>query len=279
MTDPYIPEAHGVAVILQYNWALWWMGRLVVCDPLVFNGPDELLAVVQEHAVMDDGHIGLLGQLAAIPSGGFKNDVVALPDPWGLGGITQGRELAVHCPDLSVGIGLVLEGVENLHLILAVNDNAGVPTALAVADRLPGGGKLEVELEIAELFLGLDGAGFWRHLHVAVFNLPSDRFAGLLVLELGEVGAVEQDNGIGGRGCAVAEGFTCCDNLGSRTVVIMDTPFAVRQEGCVSVAGDVLLFSGLREGSGGEDCAEEEGLDYFHDWVCGICETKVLGQA
>ena len=57
----------------------------------MFHGPNELLAVVKEHPVMNDRNIGLLGQLATIPSGGFKNDVVALPNPGSLGGITQAQ--------------------------------------------------------------------------------------------------------------------------------------------------------------------------------------------
>ena len=55
-------------MVLEDDGTFGRVGRLVIADLLVFHGADELFAVMQEDAVVDDGHVGLLGQLFSIDS-------------------------------------------------------------------------------------------------------------------------------------------------------------------------------------------------------------------
>ena len=59
----------------------------------------------------------------------------------------------------------------------------------------------------------------------------------------------------------MAEVFAWSDDLGAGTVIIMNTPLAVRKNRGVCVASDVLFFSGLREGCCGNRADGEEVAD------------------
>ncbi len=156
---------------------------------------------------MEDGLARLGDELAvAGKAGSGPDDVVGLPMAGRARDIDQRRVLAVDRGGGTVGVGLVLVGVEHLALVAVVaEEDAAVAPPLAVAVGRVGRRPLDVELAVAE---GLEGAGIAAAgdaLEGAVVHDPFGR-AAVHRRPLGGVGAVEEDDGVGGRPAGLLRG-------------------------------------------------------------------------
>jgi hypothetical protein len=129
---------------------------------------------------------------------------------------------------LTVGVGFVFVRVEDLHFVEAVEEDAAVATVLILALRGLRLGEFNVKLAVAEGFFGVQVAGFGDYFEVAVFYFPFGR-AAVFVLPFGEIFAVEQDEGVGGR---TARSFWCACGAGvdywrDGAIGVVDLPFGV----------------------------------------------------
>ena len=79
VADPDIAEAYGVAVVLELDRAA--IAMVLVRPPLEPGGlAEELLIILDENAVVEEGHAGRLGELAVlVEARPAKGDVVRLP--------------------------------------------------------------------------------------------------------------------------------------------------------------------------------------------------------
>ena len=244
--DPDIPEADGITVFVEFDKAARGVGFIVIPEAAVGCAAVEFLAVVDDHSVVNDGDVGFLGELTAfIPEWGLPDDVVGLPFAGRAGGVHERGLLTVDGGGLAVGVGQVVVGVEDLDLVFAVDVDAVIAAPLTFTDHDGGSGKLEVELEIAELVAGADDAGLGRF-HVAIHDFPLDIAFG--ALPFGEIFTVEEHDGIGGRSGELAEGCAWGDDFGQGSVRIMNVPLPIGLHGGIGVA---LGRLGLSEQWGG----------------------------
>ena len=90
--NPDIAVADRIAVVLEDDGASERRVELghaavIIARQLAMNGgSQDGFAVVQQHAVQEDGDVGGLGDLFVVDEGRFKDDVVSLP----LAGLTRG---------------------------------------------------------------------------------------------------------------------------------------------------------------------------------------------
>ena len=84
-------------MVLQLNEDLWSMVLKIRSEGRVRHAadaigrPEKIALVMQHHAILDHGDIGLLDKLATgIPAWRFENDVVSLPFPGALHAFTSG---------------------------------------------------------------------------------------------------------------------------------------------------------------------------------------------
>src|SRR5690606_8321900 len=101
--------------------------------------------------------------------------------------VRERRILLVHAPRLSVHVGAVLEGVEDLHLVALLEEHAAVALLLPLAlhhRRTP----LDVQLHAAEAALRLDAAGTGHHAQDAAVELPAGRVGRLTALRAARPG-------------------------------------------------------------------------------------------
>ena len=105
----------------------------------------EFDVVLHQHAVMQHGHSGGAKEFSsAVEARAMKNDVVTLPLARRTRGVDQRRILAVNGGRLTICIGLVFVGIQDLNFIQAHQKNTTVAAPLAFAlgrDRL---GKFDV---------------------------------------------------------------------------------------------------------------------------------------
>ena len=153
--------------------------------------------MVHQNAVVEHRQARRTNQRLPVEVRGLEHDVVGLPLARRTAGVDQGRVLPVHRRRLAVGVGLVLVAVEDLDLVAAHEEDAGVAPVLGAALRRGGGGELQVQLDVAELLAGGDGPRA-VHDHGAVLELPCGVPAAPAPRV--EVRAVEEDHGVGWRG-------------------------------------------------------------------------------
>src|SRR5262249_49825833 len=94
--------------------------------------------------------------------------------------------LAINRPGLSVGVRLGLVRIEDLDLKLAHQKYAAIAAVLTLAPRGVRRCPFDVELDVAELLLGLDRPPPRYGLHPAIGQPPSGRSApgGLPLIEI-----------------------------------------------------------------------------------------------
>ncbi len=161
--------------------------------------------MVQKDAIVDHGDVCIFHEFITFPQGTFKDDVIGLPFARLFNGVAKGRVLPVHCPALAVCIALVVVGIEELDFIVPEDDQATVAATLAVPFDFGRGGEFQVELEVPEILLGLDRPGLGCDFHEIADDFPFDGLPWLCVLPAIQTCAVEEDRGVGWRGCQVAE--------------------------------------------------------------------------
>ena len=87
-------------------------------------------------------------------------------------GIDEWRPLSVDRASLAVGVGGILERVEHLNLVLALEKDAAVTAVLAGAADDGRGGPLHVQLHVAKRVLRREVAGVRHDLDITVLHLP-----------------------------------------------------------------------------------------------------------
>src|SRR5262249_16697506 len=119
--------------------------------------------VLYEDSVKEGGDIcGGFQRAVGVELRGGPDDVVGLPFAWFASWIGQGNTLLVDAAGLSVHVGVVLVGVEDLELVTGVAGAGGGEKDAAVAACLAGAGDvcgdlpLEMELVVLESTLRLD---------------------------------------------------------------------------------------------------------------------------
>ena len=157
-----------------------------------------------------------------------KDDVVNLPLARGQRGIHQRRVLAIDRACGTVGIRGVVEAIQHLNFVFAVQEHAAVAAALAVAMRWSRRGPFDMKLEVAEVIFGVNVAGLGNGNHFAVFDLPFARLGLIAGMPLVEILSIEEHDGVGGRlawNFGRAEGAGR-DDAGLRACAVVDMPLA-----------------------------------------------------
>ena len=148
---------------------------------------------------MQDGNGRGFDDPAEFENRTMEDDVVALPLSGRAAGVDQRRLLAIHSAGLAVGVSYVVVRIEYLHLIFTHKEHTTVAAVLATAGDICRRSPFDVQLTIAERLFGADAAGFFGYFHTAVFDSPLRVAAILFGYPIGEVPAVEENDGIGGR--------------------------------------------------------------------------------
>ena len=155
--------------------------------------------VLNEDTILKDSDARGVQQFSAgVEAGAVKDDVVGLPLAWRTRSIDQRGILAVNGAGLTIGVRLVLVGVEDLDFVGAHQEDATISAFLALSVRRIRLGKFNVKLAITEGIFGVNVPRFWHDLEVPLLDLP---FCGTAVgaEPLFKARAVEQDDGVGGR--------------------------------------------------------------------------------
>ncbi len=199
--DPDVAVADGVAVVLEDEGCFFG-------DPVEFGGGGGFSfdggMVVDEDAVMEDCE-GAGGRLAiGVGFGGVEDDIVGLPLAGFEAGVYERGFIAVEGAGLTIVVGGILVGVEDLDFVSALEVDSAVATSLAFAFDLFGGGPFHVELAVAEFLFSDEAAGSIDD-HGAVFEFPGC-LAALFIGPFFEAGTVEEDDGIGGGRAGVDDG-------------------------------------------------------------------------
>src|SRR5216684_2203445 len=214
----------------------------------------QLDIVLDQDAVVERGDASWAKKFSGgIEARAVENDVVGLPLRWRARGVHEGRELAVDRGCLAVGVSFIFVGVEDLHFVEAVQEDAAVAAVLILTFRGLRLGEFDVELAIAERFAGVDVAGLGDDFEISVLYFPLG-WRAVFALPLGEIFSVEKDDSVGGR---AAGRFLCACRAGidywrDRAVRVVDLPFGV----------DLGLSQ--REGGEGEEREGKNGDGFFH---------------
>src|SRR5690606_31740432 len=128
-SHPDITKADGISVILQPKGST--TVRLIrrmanpACGTLDFH------MVLNQHAVMKYGNSGWRSQLSFIVKSRRRiNNVVGLPFPRTTAGVNQRNNLLVNRSRLTIGIGFIFIGIEDLNFITLLQENSAIPASL-----------------------------------------------------------------------------------------------------------------------------------------------------
>ena len=138
LADPDVPETSWIIVVLQFERP--FLLNLIVIGHFFVPGRSEVvLVVMRNHSVMKNRDVSFFEQIPlSIPLRSFKDNVICLPFTGGARSIYKRRLIAVNSGGLSVGIGLVLVGIENLKFISPDEKDAAVTPALRVSSTVAG---------------------------------------------------------------------------------------------------------------------------------------------
>src|ERR1039457_6826349 len=165
---------------------------------LLSRWPFDLGVVLNQNSIVQHGDGARLQHLPlVIETRGMKDNVIGLPFPGLAGDVDKGRILTVHGAGLTVEVGLVLIGVQDLEFVASLNDNAAVAATLTFADDYRRRRPIDMQLAIAERLLRDDAAGPVDRGH-AVLHLPRGP-APALASPLRQVSAIKKHNRVRGR--------------------------------------------------------------------------------
>ena len=160
-------------MILQGARARFRKFLFVVGQNFVTRRSENGLMIVNQDAVLKDGDVGGPDQfMILIPTRALKDDIVALPITGDFANVNQGQCLAINRSALAVGVGRVIIAIKHLDFEYSVKENAAVATFLTVTDDVCRFRPFDVQLKIAEFFLGVDIAAFRHAFHVIAMNYP-----------------------------------------------------------------------------------------------------------
>src|ERR1039458_419591 len=199
--DPDVAEAHGLGVVLQTQGFLGCV-RSVLSDLPPDGGAQLLPMIVHQHAIEEHGEIRRRDELAVREGGRLEQDVVDIPFALRAGGVDQRRPDSVHGAGGAIGIGQVLVGFQHLDFVAPHQFHAAIAAGLSGAGSLLGNHPLDMQLAIAELFLGDQAAGPRDDHDVAVLHFPLgflELASANLLHPVREILAIKQHDGVGGR--------------------------------------------------------------------------------
>ena len=158
LSNPDISEACRVPVILQANRILFGMGS-------IFRGPVErrvtlqLKVVEDQNAVVQHGDERWAFEFAVFEPGCLPDHVIGLPFTGLPRSIHHWRRLFIDGATLAIEIGFILIGIKNLDFISIHQEYTAIATTLAAPLNFLGGGKLNMQLAIAEFGFTFRGTG------------------------------------------------------------------------------------------------------------------------
>ncbi len=186
LANPDVAESNRVAMILDVNRQFVWVRRVVwrlveKCSTL------QREVVVNHDAIVQYRDVGGLYQFSlSVELGGLEDDVIRLPLARLARRVDGGRGLLVDGSALSVEVGFVFVGVENLQLVPLHQKHPAVPAALALSDDFGGCREFQMQLATAEPLFCLDAPP--ANFGVTIFNFP------ISPLERGQIRPIEQDD-------------------------------------------------------------------------------------
>src|ERR1043165_1257854 len=170
--QPDIAILHRIAVILEQNgtgaaWVAAHAGRGVGDELLLVPFfTRQALLVVDQDAVVMDGHDGRADHFAVVAARGLEEDVVALPNRRRLAGVDERRSDAVDAAAVVV-LAFQTVAVESLDFISPLQIDAAVASSLAGSFRHVRDAELDMKQEFAGEFLFGDDVAAAGDLHDA----------------------------------------------------------------------------------------------------------------
>lgn len=225
--NPDVSKTDGRVMLLDDERAGARLG-MVCGSRFVLGGAEDLLVVLNEYTVPEDGHASRFDELVAVEFGGEEHGVEGLPLAWFAGGIGERRELTVDGAGDSVGVDMAGFGLDDLEFVESVEEDAAVSPVHGAAVVHGRCCPFEVELAVAEVLLGGEPVCF-DDVDGAVFD-----GVGRETLPLGDVVAIEEDDGVGGGLPRFGAGL---DGWRLGPVSVVDAPGTVGEHGGVVVAG------------------------------------------
>src|SRR5512144_3426297 len=155
----------------------------------------QLYVVLYQHSIVQYGEPRGAQQFPlCIEARTVKHDVVGLPYGRRSAGVYERWILPVHGRRLTVGVGAIVVGIEDLHFVPAHQIHPAVATLLSFAARRYGRHPFDVQLAIAESLPGVNVAAPRGDLGVSALDLPVSRLT-RIVHPPRAIPAIEQDLG------------------------------------------------------------------------------------
>src|SRR5690554_2782311 len=133
---------------------------LVIGDSDIFGWPFYFHGILHQNTVVNNGYLGRHQQYSIVvePWAG-KKDIICIPLTGRAHGIDKGRLLFINTCGLSVGVGPVVIGIQNLHLVFSHQEETAVTPSLAFSFYYTWGPPFQMNLYIAKGFFGFYSAG------------------------------------------------------------------------------------------------------------------------
>src|SRR4051812_16677325 len=107
--------------------------RRIDADCAMRRRTEQFGVVLRDHAVVEDRRVSGRLELAVFEARPVEDDVVYLPFARFARSIHERRRLPVDRGGLAIRIRRVLEGIEHLNFVAAVEEDAAIAAALAIA--------------------------------------------------------------------------------------------------------------------------------------------------
>ncbi len=194
LPQPNITVAYQISVILEYDRAIAMSDVFWKTD--VLAGSFYFRVVLHHDAIVDDGDTARRSSNAVnAPTRGGVDDVVGLPFAGRAAGIHKWYRLFVNRGSLPIWIGCIVETIEHLHFVAALQEDAAVASALALSlyhGRCP---PFDVQLAVAKYFFGKNIPRIGLDGHGTILHFPLGGCA-VFMGEFVEIRPVEQHDGI-----------------------------------------------------------------------------------
>ena len=155
LSEPDVTVLDWILMPLEADRCLFWVGLWVFSNALPDGGSIEILVVVDNNTIVDDGDECWAHQFSVGIFRGSEEDVIALPfSLWGRC-IHLGWSLAVEGASLSISIGDIGVAFLDLYLVFIHKENAAIATFLILDLTASRNSPLDMELAVAKAFFGV----------------------------------------------------------------------------------------------------------------------------
>jgi hypothetical protein len=113
---------NGVAVVLEDDGSLFGMG-FVGGEAFMGGGPGDSDVVLCDNAIVEDGDDGGADELIVFEPRAVEDDVVNIPGSGRTGGVYERGHESVQGGGLTVGVGFVFVGIEDLDLVFSEEED------------------------------------------------------------------------------------------------------------------------------------------------------------